>query len=73
MSEEIHCITNKGKTAKNEFLPALYMVCKKLGHFFPPYFTHQLFKACVRYFFQIFVFSTYDSSSKTMKNLFSLI
>ena len=38
MNEEISCITNKGKTAKNEwendefdFLPAFYIVCKKLG------------------------------------------
>ena len=36
MNEEICCITNNGKTAKNEwendskFLPALYIVYKKL-------------------------------------------
>ena len=40
MNEVIHCITNKGKMAKNEwennsdFLPALYIRYKKLGHFF---------------------------------------
>ena len=41
MNEEICCITNEGKTAKNEwenddsdFLPALYIVYKKLGQFF---------------------------------------
>ena len=40
MNEEICCITNKGKTAKNEwengsnFLSALYIVYKKLGQFF---------------------------------------
>ena len=41
MNEEIPCITNKGKTVKNEwekddsdFLLALYSVSKKLGHFF---------------------------------------
>ena len=39
MNEEICCITNEGKTAKNEcendfdFLPALYIVYKKLGQF----------------------------------------
>ena len=38
MNEEIHYITNKGKTAKNEwenddpdFLMALCNVCKKIG------------------------------------------
>ena len=42
MNEEIHCITNEAKIAKNEwenndsdFLPALYSACKKLGQFFP--------------------------------------
>ena len=41
MNEEIRCITNEGKTAKNEwknddsnFLRALYSVSKKLGQFF---------------------------------------
>ena len=41
MNEEIRCITNEGKTAKNEwenddsdFLPALYIAYKKLGQFF---------------------------------------
>ena len=41
MNEEICCITNEGRTAKNEwekgefdFLPASYIVCKKLGQFF---------------------------------------
>ena len=31
------------------------------------------FKACVRYFHQIFIFSPNDSSSKTMKNTFYFI
>ena len=41
MNEEINCITNAGKTAKNEWengdsdlLVALYSVYKKLGQFF---------------------------------------
>ena len=41
MNEEICCITNEEKTARNEwenddsnFLPALYSVYKKLGQFF---------------------------------------
>ena len=41
MTEEIYCIYNKGKIAKNEwenddsdFLRALYSVYKKLGQFF---------------------------------------
>ena len=40
MNEEIRCITNEGETAENErendsdFLPALYIVYKKLGQFF---------------------------------------
>ena len=41
MNEEIRCITNKGKAAKNErenndsdYLQALYSVYKKLGQFF---------------------------------------
>ena len=41
MNEEIHCITNKGVTAKNElendgsdFLWAIYSIYKKLGQFF---------------------------------------
>ena len=41
MNEEIHCITNEGKTAKNEwendgsdFFRALFSVYKKLGQFF---------------------------------------
>ena len=39
MNEEIRCITNEGKTAKNEwknnsnFLPPLHIVYKKLAHF----------------------------------------
>ena len=44
MNEEICCITNEGKTPKNEwendseFLPALYTVYKKLGQFFFQFF-----------------------------------
>ena len=41
MNEEICCITNEEKSAKNEgknddsdFFLALYSVCKKLGQFF---------------------------------------
>ena len=41
MNEEIHCLTNKGITAKNEsendgsdFLWAIHSVYKKLGQFF---------------------------------------
>ena len=40
MNEEICCITNEGKMAKNQwendsnFLPVLYIVYKKLGQFF---------------------------------------
>ena len=40
MNEEIRSVINEGKTAKNQwknhsdFLPALYIVCKKLGQFF---------------------------------------
>ena len=40
MNEEIHCIANKGKTAKNGwgnysfFFPALYIVYEKLGQCF---------------------------------------
>ena len=51
MNEEIHCITNKGKTAKNEwenddpdFLLALYSVNKKLGQFFFRTLLANLFK-----------------------------
>ena len=43
MNEEIHCISNKGKTAKNEwknvdsnFFQALFSVYKKLAQFFFP-------------------------------------
>ena len=38
-------------------------------------FTHKdsLLKACVCYFFQIFIFSPNDSPSKTMKNVFYFI
>ena len=50
MSEEIHWITSKGKTAKDEFLPALYMVYKKLGHFFP----HILLTNCLKFVSTIF-------------------
>ena len=46
MNEEIRCITNKEKTARNEwenddsdFLPALYSVYKKIRTIFP----HTLF------------------------------
>ena len=31
------------------------------------------FKACVRYFYQIFIFLPNDSTSKTMKNAFYFI
>ena len=41
MNEEIHCISNEGKTVKNEwenydpdFLVALYSAYKKVGQFF---------------------------------------
>ena len=41
MNEEIHCITNKGKTARTEWenddsniFVVLYRVYKKLGQFF---------------------------------------
>ena len=47
MNEEICCITNEGKTAKNEwenddsdFLRALYSVYKKIRTILFPYFTH---------------------------------
>ena len=46
MNEEICCITNEGKTAKNEwenddsdFLRALYSVYKKIRTILFPYFT----------------------------------
>ena len=50
MNEEIRCITNEGKTAKNElekdsdFLPALYIVYKKLGQSFFHTLLANLFK-----------------------------
>ena len=50
MNEEISCITNKGKTAKNEwennfdFLLALSTVYKKLGQFFFHTLLANLFK-----------------------------
>ena len=34
------------------------------------HFVGLAFKACVRYFYQIFIFSPNDSPSKTMKNVF---
>ena len=34
---------------------------------------HVEFKACVRYFCQIFIFSSNDSPSKTIKNIFYFI
>ena len=50
MNEEIRCITNEGKMAKNkwenysDFLPALRIVYKKLGHFFFHALLANLFK-----------------------------
>ena len=50
MNEEIRCITNKGKMAKNEWengsdvFPALYIVYKKLGQFFFHTLLTNLFK-----------------------------
>ena len=51
MNEEIHCITNDRKTAKNEwendesgFLLALYSAYKKLGQFFFHTLLANLFK-----------------------------
>ena len=50
MNEEICCITNNGKTAKNEwkndskFLPALYIVYTKLWCFFFHTLLANLFK-----------------------------
>ena len=51
MNEEIHCITNEGKMATNEwendgsnFLPALCIVYKKLGQFFFHTLLANLFK-----------------------------
>ena len=49
-NEEICCITNRGKMAKNEwesdsdFFPALYIVYKKLGQFFFHTWIANLFK-----------------------------
>ena len=49
-NEEICCITKKEKTAKTEwqnnsdFLPALYIVCKKLEQFFFQTLLANLFK-----------------------------
>ena len=37
------------------------------------HFAFPIFKACVRYFHQIFIFSPNDSPSKTMKNAFYFI
>ena len=37
------------------------------------YETKCVIKACARYFYQIFIFSPNDSSSKTMKNAFYII
>ena len=34
------------------------------------HFVRLAFKACFRYFYQIFIFSPNDSPSKTMKNVF---
>ena len=49
MNDQIHCITNEGKTAKNicenedcDFLVALYSAYKKLGQFF----FHNLILTC---------------------------
>ena len=50
MNEKIHCITNEGKMAKNEwknnsnFLPPLHIVYKKLVHFFFHTLLANLFK-----------------------------
>ena len=51
MNEDIHCITNKGKTAKNEwenddsdFLVDLYRVYEKLRQFFFHTLLANLFK-----------------------------
>ena len=50
MNEEISCIIDEGKPAQNEwandsnFLPALYIVCKKLGQFFFHTLLPNLFK-----------------------------
>ena len=51
MNEEIRCITNEEKTAKNEwekddssFLLAIYSVSKKLGQFFFHTLLANLFK-----------------------------
>ena len=49
-NEEICCITSEGKTAKNDwendsdFLPALYILCKRLGQFFFHALLANLFK-----------------------------
>ena len=50
MNEEIRCINNEGKMANNkwenysDFLPALRIVYKKLGHFFFHALLANLFK-----------------------------
>ena len=59
MNEVIHCITNKGKMAKNEwennsdFLPALYIRYKKLGHFFPILYSLTFFNKDTSVLFQV--------------------
>ena len=61
MNEEICCITNEEKTAKNEqenvdsdFLQALYSVYKKIGQFFFDTLLANLFKQ--RYFILLKIF-----------------
>ena len=50
MNEEVPCITNDGKMTKNEwendsnFLPALYILYKRLGQFFLHTLLANLFK-----------------------------
>ena len=53
MNEEIHCLSNEGKKARNEyenddsgFLRALYSVYKKLGQFLQ-YFTRYMHRSVV--------------------------
>ena len=48
---------------------SIWFVCCFTLNFFTR-FLITLFKACVRYFHQIFIFSRNDSPSKTMKNAF---
>ena len=68
------CKKKKKKQAPNELASTNWAILVKLRLIFSSKnYQSLVFKACVRYFYQIFIYSPNDNPSKTMKSTFYFI